>query len=166
MTVDANPAFAAALVDEFARAGVGFAALAPGSRSSPLALALAADGRLRLEVFLDERSAAFFALGAAKATGRPAVVLCTSGTAAAELHPAVVEASHGRTPLLVCTADRPPELRDTGAGQAIDQVGIFGRAVRWSVELGAAAPGPDGGRWWRSLAARAADRQAPCRHSP
>lgn len=103
---DATTAQARALVDEWVRAGVREAVLAPGSRSAPLALALAADDRLRLWVFLDERSAAFFALGAAKASGRPAVALCTSGTAAANFHPAVLEAWHSRTPLIVCTADR------------------------------------------------------------
>ena len=128
---DTNTSLARALVDEWARAGVREAALAPGSRSAPLALALAGDGRIGLSVFLDERSASFFALGAAKASGRPAVVVCTSGTAAANLHPAVVEAWHARVPLIVCTADRPPELRDTGAGQAIDQLKLFGDAVRW-----------------------------------
>ncbi|PZS20833.1 MAG: 2-succinyl-5-enolpyruvyl-6-hydroxy-3-cyclohexene-1-carboxylic-acid synthase, partial [Acidimicrobiales bacterium] len=122
MKVDAATAFARAVVDEWARAGVVVAAVAPGSRSAPLALALAGDGRIPIEVFLDERSAAAFALGAAKASARAAVVLTTSGTAAALLHPAVVEARHARVPLLAVTADRPPELRDTGAGQAIDQL--------------------------------------------
>jgi 2-succinyl-5-enolpyruvyl-6-hydroxy-3-cyclohexene-1-carboxylate synthase len=153
--VDTNTSVAKALVDEWARAGVRHAALAPGSRSAPLALALAADGRIELSVFLDERSASFFALGASKASGRPAVVLCTSGTAAANLHPAVLEAWHARTPLLVCTADRPPELRDTGAGQAVDQLKLFGGAVRWFCEVGVPEDVPSAGRYWRSVAARA-----------
>src|SRR5712691_5222800 len=106
MTRDATTAFARALVDEWARSGVTEACLAPGSRSTPLALALAADARIRLHIHVDERSAAFFALGTAKASGSPAVVLCTSGTAAANFHPAVLEARHSRTPLIVCTADR------------------------------------------------------------
>jgi len=147
-------AFARTLVDEWARAGVEVAAVAPGSRSTPLALALAADPRIRLEVFLDERSAAFFALGAARASGRPAVVLCTSGTAAANFHPAVLEAWHGRVPLLVCTADRPPELRDTGAGQATDQIKLFGGSVRWFCEVGVADKAPGATVYWRSVAAR------------
>src|SRR5918999_461122 len=112
MSRDANTAFARALVDEWARAGVSDACLAPGSRSAPLALALADDDRIRLHVHIDERSAAFFALGAAKASGSPTVVLCTSGTAAANFHPAVLEAHHPRAPVVVCTADPPPEPRD------------------------------------------------------
>ena len=152
---EANLAFAATLVDEWARAGVRVAALSPGSRSAPLALALARDGRIRLEVFLDERSASFFALGAAKASGRATVVLCTSGTAAAHLHPAVAEAHHARAPLIVCTADRPPDLRDTGAGQAIDQLKLFGDAVRWFADPGAPGTEPAARSWWRSLASRA-----------
>ncbi|HEX2272911.1 MAG TPA: 2-succinyl-5-enolpyruvyl-6-hydroxy-3-cyclohexene-1-carboxylic-acid synthase, partial [Acidimicrobiales bacterium] len=155
MSTDAATAFGRALVDEWARAGVGIAALAPGSRSTPLALALAADGRIRLEVFLDERSAAYFAVGAAKASGRPAVVLTTSGTAATLLHPAVVEARQSRAPLIACTADRPPELRDTGANQAIDQLKLFGDAVRWFAEVGVPVDVPGAGRYWRSVAARA-----------
>ena len=150
MTRDANTALARAFVDEWVRAGVQHAALAPGSRSTPLALALAADRRIRLHVHLDERSAAFFALGTAKATGRPAVVLCTSGTAAANFHPAVLEAHHARVPLVVCTADRPPELRDTGAGQTIDQLGLYGGAVRWFCEVGAPEDRPGAGNAWRA----------------
>ncbi|MGI9023406.1 MAG: 2-succinyl-5-enolpyruvyl-6-hydroxy-3-cyclohexene-1-carboxylic-acid synthase, partial [Acidimicrobiales bacterium] len=152
---DAATAFARALVDEWARAGVAVAAVSPGSRSAPLALALAGDSRVRVEVFLDERSAAAFALGAAKASGRPTVVLTTSGSAATLLHGAVIEAHQGRAPLLVCTADRPPELRDTGASQAIDQVKLFGDAVRWFVDVGVPDDRPDVGVYWRSVAARA-----------
>src|SRR3954451_15907050 len=108
MTRDATTAFARTLVDEWVRHGVTDACVAPGSRSAPLALALAGDGRVRLHVHLDERSASFFALGLAKESGRPAVLLCTSGSAAANFHPAVLEASHGQVPIIVCTADRPP----------------------------------------------------------
>jgi 2-succinyl-5-enolpyruvyl-6-hydroxy-3-cyclohexene-1-carboxylate synthase len=155
MTRDATTAFARAVVDEWARAGVADACLAPGSRSAPLALALAAADRIRVHVHVDERSAAFFALGTAKASSHPAVVLCTSGTAAANLHPAVLEASHARTPLIVCTADRPPELRDTGAGQTVDQINLYGRAVRWFCEVGVPEDHPGAGTAWRSIAARA-----------
>jgi 2-succinyl-5-enolpyruvyl-6-hydroxy-3-cyclohexene-1-carboxylate synthase len=155
MTRDATTAFARALVDEWARAGVTDACLAPGSRSAPLALALADDDRLGVHVHLDERSAAFFALGLAKASGRPAVVLSTSGTAAAHFHPAVLEAWHSHAPLLVCTADRPPELRDTGAGQTIDQVKLYGDALRWAFDAPVPDDRPGAGGMWRSLAARA-----------
>ena len=136
---DANTAFAAALVDEWARAGIEHAVIAPGSRSTPLALALVRDGRLQVQVVLDERSAAFRALGIGLATGRPAILVCTSGTAAVNFHPAVVEAAHARVPLLVTTADRPPELRASGAGQTIDQSRLYGDIVRWFCD-----PGPPG----------------------
>lgn len=154
MNRDATTAFARALVDEWVRGGVHHAVLSPGSRSAPLAVALAAEGRLRLHVVLDERAAAFFALGIGRATGRPAVVLCTSGTAAAEFHPAVLEAHHGRVPLLVCTADRPPELQDVGAPQTVDQQRLFGAAPRWQADVEPPTDGPGAGARWRSLAAR------------
>lgn len=155
MSRDATTAFARTLVDEWVRHGVTDACLAPGSRSAPLALALAGDERIRLHVHLDERSASFFALGLARASGRPALVLCTSGTAAANFHPAVLEAHHGRVPLIVCTADRPPELRDTGAGQTVDQVKLFGAAVRWFHEPEVPTDRPGVGAAWRALASRA-----------
>jgi 2-succinyl-5-enolpyruvyl-6-hydroxy-3-cyclohexene-1-carboxylate synthase len=153
-TVDADrqAAFAATLVDEWVRAGVRHAVVCPGSRSTPLALAVAGQPRLELHVRLDERSAGFTALGIGMATGRPAVVVVTSGTAAAELHAAVVEADLARVPLLVCTADRPPELRDVGAPQTIDQTGLYGRATRWTADPG--VPDEASRPTWRSLAAR------------
>jgi 2-succinyl-5-enolpyruvyl-6-hydroxy-3-cyclohexene-1-carboxylate synthase len=152
---DVNASFAATLVDEWVRGGVREAVVAPGSRSAPLALALARDERVRVHVVLDERSAAFLALGLAKASGLPAVVLCTSGTAAAGFHPAVLEAHHARVPLLVCTADRPPELRGTGAPQTIDQTELYGGAVRRFLDPGPPAAATAG--TWRSLAADALD---------
>ena len=145
--------FAATLVDEWARCGVAHAVVAPGSRSTPLALALLAHRDISVHVHHDERAAAFTALGIGKASGVPAVVLCTSGTAAAELHPAVVEAHQARVPMLVCTADRPPELQSVGAPQTIDQTHLYGRSVRWFAEPGVADDAARGG--WRSLAARA-----------
>ena len=154
MSRDATTAFARTLVDEWVRQGLTDACLAPGSRSAPLALALAGDDRVRLHVHLDERSASFFALGLGRATGRSAVVLCTSGTAAANFHPAVLEAHHGRVPMIVCTADRPPELRATGAGQTIDQATLYGDAVRWYFDPGPPDDRPGVGSAWRALASR------------
>ena len=149
-----NPstALARTLVDELVRNGVTDAVLAPGSRSAPLAFALH-DAEIRLHVRIDERSAAFLALGLAKASGRPVPVVTTSGTAAANLHPAVVEASYAGVPLLVLTADRPPELRGSGANQTIDQVKLYGDSVRMFVEVGVAEGGLDG--YWRGLVCRA-----------
>ncbi len=144
--------FCAAIVDEWVRAGVSDAVVTPGSRSTPLTLALAARTVPRLHVHLDERSAGFCALGLGLSSGRPAVAVTTSGTAAAELHPAVVEAHHARVPLIVVTADRPPELQDVGASQTIDQTRLFGPAVRWFAEPG--APEWDAAGSWRSLGAR------------
>jgi 2-succinyl-5-enolpyruvyl-6-hydroxy-3-cyclohexene-1-carboxylate synthase len=158
--VNPSTACARVLVDELLRGGVTDAVLAPGSRSAPVALAFAAAeqaGRLRLHVRIDERTASFLALGLAKASGRPVPVLCTSGTAAAHLHAAVLEADVSGVPLLALTADRPPELRSTGANQTIEQAGLYGGAVRWAADVGV----PEGGReteqnrYWRSVAARA-----------
>ncbi len=128
---DPIAAFAGAL----ASLGVRDVVISPGSRSTPLAVTFHAHPDLRTHVQLDERSAAFFALGQARASGRPSVLICTSGTAAANYLPAVVEAHHSCVPMIVCTADRPPELRDWGAGQTIDQVGIYGTNVRWFADL-------------------------------
>jgi len=135
-TANRNTAFASALVEELGRAGVRHACVSPGSRSAPLARALWLDPGIQTWVHVDERCSGYFALGLAQQTGQPVAVLTTSGTAAANLHPAVAEASESRTPLVVITADRPPELRDRGAGQTIDQVKLFGSAVRWFFEVG------------------------------
>jgi 2-succinyl-5-enolpyruvyl-6-hydroxy-3-cyclohexene-1-carboxylate synthase len=145
--------FAATLVDEWVRAGVTDAVVSPGSRSTPLALALAAHELLRVHVVLDERSAGFFALGLGLVSGRPAVVLTTSGTAAAELHPAVVEAHQARVAMVICTADRPADLLGVSAPQTIVQAGLFGSSVRWSADPGVADGLPASA--WRSLASRA-----------
>jgi 2-succinyl-5-enolpyruvyl-6-hydroxy-3-cyclohexene-1-carboxylate synthase len=155
-----NPstAFGLVLADELARCGLREVVVAPGSRSTPLAIAfweLDRAGRVRLHVRVDERSAAFTALGLAKASRRPVAVLCTSGTAAANFHPAVIEADESAVPLLVLTADRPPELRGTGANQTVDQVKLYGSAVRWYAESGVPERRAGMAGYWRSLACRA-----------
>ncbi|MEB2346834.1 MAG: 2-succinyl-5-enolpyruvyl-6-hydroxy-3-cyclohexene-1-carboxylic-acid synthase [Deltaproteobacteria bacterium] len=151
-----NLLFAGALFEELAAAGVRHACLCPGSRSAPLAIAAAATPGLRVWTHVDERAAAFFALGLAKAARAPVALLCTSGTAAANFLPAVIEASFARVPLVVLTADRPPELRDWGAAQTIDQLRLFGTHVRWFAELPPPEPRPALLRHLRATAARAA----------
>jgi 2-succinyl-5-enolpyruvyl-6-hydroxy-3-cyclohexene-1-carboxylate synthase len=151
--VTTQATFCATLVDEWVRAGLTDAVIAPGSRSTPLALALSGRSDVRLHVFHDERAAAFCALGVGLESGRPAVVLTTSGTAATHLHAAVVEADLACVPILVCTADRPPELRDVAAPQTIDQTRLYGRSVRWFFDPGVADDAMCDS--WRSIAARA-----------
>lgn len=146
---DVVAAFAARL----ASLGVTDAVISPGSRSGPLALCFHAQPRIRTWVQMDERAAGFFALGLGRATGRPAVLVCTSGTAAANYLPAVVEASHAGVAMIVCTADRPPELRGWGSPQTIDQVGLYGTAARWSIDL----PVPGDGSPEASVEAASAD---------
>ena len=156
--VNPSTALARVLVDELIRGGVRDAVVSPGSRSAALALAFAnaaENGRLRLHVQVDERSAAFLALGLAKATGLPVPVTCTSGTAAANFHPAVLEASHTDTPLILLTADRPNELRGTGANQTTNQVNLYGDAVRFFAEVGVPESEVGQVRYWRSLISRA-----------
>ncbi len=148
------PTYAAvrALVDALVRAGLRDACVAPGARSTPLALVMAHDPRLRVWSHVDERSAAFFALGLARAARAPVAVVCTSGTAAANFLPAVVEAAQAHVPLLLLTADRPPELRDCGAFQAIDQLKLFGGYAKWFCEVGEATAGLP---YFRALGSRA-----------
>jgi 2-succinyl-5-enolpyruvyl-6-hydroxy-3-cyclohexene-1-carboxylate synthase len=153
--MDVTQTFAATFVDELAAQGVEYACVSPGSRSAPVAMALQRHPKFRVLIHVDERSGSFFGLGLAKGTGKPVVLLCTSGTAAAEFHPAVVEASYSRTPLIVLTADRPPELQGVGANQSIDQQRLYGGAVRWFVDPGPPVDLPNAGRLWRRLAARA-----------
>jgi 2-succinyl-5-enolpyruvyl-6-hydroxy-3-cyclohexene-1-carboxylate synthase len=144
-----------AMVDELARCGMRHAVTSPGSRNAPLTLALAGDSRIEAVSVIDERAAGFAALGMAKVTGTPVAVTCTSGSAAANLMPAVVEAHEARVPLIVLTADRPPELRDTGAGQAIDQLKIYGAFAKWFVEVGNHEPSRETAIHLRALACRA-----------
>src|SRR4051812_15964994 len=144
-----------AFVDELARCGLREACTSPGSRSTPLVLSLAREPRIRATSHIDERSGSFFALGLAKATGLPVALACTSGTAAANYAPAVIEAHEARVPLLVLTADRPPELRQLGAGQTIDQVKLYGSAAKWYLEVDDHPATPERMRWLRQLACRA-----------
>jgi 2-succinyl-5-enolpyruvyl-6-hydroxy-3-cyclohexene-1-carboxylate synthase len=152
---NANTALASAFVEELARGGLRHAVVSPGSRSTPLAVALWRRPEIEVTVIVDERSAAFFALGAAQASGGPVTLLCTSGTAAANYHPAVIEADESGLPLLVLSADRPPELRGIGAGQTIDQIKLFGSSVRWFCEVGTHQADDGGLLHYRSVACRA-----------
>ena len=154
-STNANTALASAFVEELARGGLRHAVVSPGSRSTPLAVALWRQSEIEVSVILDERSAAFFALGAAQATDTPVAMLCTSGTAAANYHPAICEADESALPLIALTADRPPELRGIGAGQTIDQLKLYGSAVRWFCEVGTHAADDEGLLHYRSVACRA-----------
>src|SRR5882762_5612350 len=158
VTAHLNEAWARALVDELCAAGASEAVVCPGSRSTPLALACAAEPRLNVRSVVDERSGAFFALGAAKATGKPALVIATSGTAGAHFYPAILEAEASRVPLVAVTADRPPELHGFGAPQTLDQQHLFGTHVRFFADLGVPEATPEGLRHLRALAAAAAAR--------
>ncbi|CAA9479976.1 MAG: 2-succinyl-5-enolpyruvyl-6-hydroxy-3-cyclohexene-1-carboxylic-acid synthase [uncultured Solirubrobacteraceae bacterium] len=144
-----------AFVDELARCGLREACTSPGSRSTPLVLSLVREARIRSTSHVDERAGAFFALGMAKVSGLPVALACTSGTAAANYLPAVVEAHEARVPLLVLTADRPPELRDVGAGQTIDQIKLYGSNAKWFLDVDDHAATPERVRWLRQLACRA-----------
>ena len=148
-------AYIGAFVDELARAGLRHVCIAPGSRSTPLALTIAKHPALKSWMHLDERSAAFFALGMARALNAPVALLCTSGTAGANFFPAVIEARAASVPLLVFTADRPPELRDVGAAQTIDQNRLYGNYPKWFTEVALPESTPDMLRYIRTLACRA-----------
>lgn len=145
----------AAFVEELVRCGLSDACTSPGSRCAPLVLALTGGRQLRCYSHIDERCSGFFAVGLAKASQRPVAITCTSGTAVANLLPAVVEAHEARVPLIVLSADRPPELRDLGAGQTIDQTKIFGGFAKWFFEVGTHTATEDSLRWMRMLACRA-----------
>ncbi|HXW59004.1 MAG TPA: 2-succinyl-5-enolpyruvyl-6-hydroxy-3-cyclohexene-1-carboxylic-acid synthase [Solirubrobacteraceae bacterium] len=160
---DDTYALLGAFVDELARCGMRAACTSPGSRCAPLVLSLANEPRIRCFSHVDERCAGFFALGHAKASGLPVAVACTSGTAAAELMPSVIEAREARAPMIVLTADRPPELRDVGAGQTIDQLKLYGAAAKWFVEVGLERCDPPRLRWLRTLACRAYWTALECR---
>lgn len=152
---NANTALCSAFTEELARCGVRRAIVSPGSRSTPLAVALWRQPEIEVTVVVDERSAGFMALGAAMASRSPVVLLCTSGTAGANYHPAVAEADLSAIPLIVLTADRPPELRDNGSGQTIDQIKLFGETVRWFSEVGSHLADDDGLLHMRTTACRA-----------
>src|SRR3954454_8330072 len=161
---DVQAKVCATLVDEWGRCGLQHVVLAPGSRSTPMALAFAARTDLSLEVFHDERSASFAALGVALSTGFPAALLCTSGTAATHFHAAVVEAHQSGVPMLVLTADRPPELHGVGAPQTIEQANLYGNAVRWFDDPGLAVD--EERTTWRSVASQAWRRATGDRPGP
>ncbi len=155
--------YIASFVSELVRTGVTDVVVSPGSRSTPIAMVLAEHPDLNVHIQVDERSAAFFALGIAKATNHPTALLCTSGTAAANYYPAIVEANISRIPLVVLTADRPHELRDVGAPQTIDQIHLYGKHVKWFVEMAPPEDTTEMIRYARVVCARAVSTslQAP-----
>lgn len=153
---EALTSYIAAFVSELVNNGVTDVVVSPGSRSTPMAMIMAEHPELHVHIHVDERSAAFFALGIAKATKNPVAILCTSGTAAANYFPAIVEANISRIPLIVLTADRPPELRDVGAPQAIDQIHLYGNHVKWFVEMALPEKSDEIIRYARTVCGRAA----------
>src|SRR5258705_8934075 len=156
-TQQATHAYIGAFVDELVRSGVRHVCICPGSRSTPLAMMFAANPKIKVWMHIDERSAAFFALGIAKATNDPVpvVLVCTSGTAAANFFPAIVEAHYERVSLLVLTADRPPELREIGAPQTIDQNRLYGTHVKMFIDMALPEATREALRYSRSVANRA-----------
>lgn len=153
--LEALTVYTASIVDELARVGITNVVVSPGSRSTPMALLLSEHPNIDVHIHVDERSAAFYALGMAKAAKEPVAILCTSGTAAANYMPAVVEAYYSRVPLIVMTADRPHELRDVGAPQAIDQLHLFGKHVKWFVEMALPESNQQMKQYARTVCARA-----------
>lgn len=151
-STNVTASFCATVVDEWCRLGVRHAVVAPGSRSTPMVVALANAPDITLHIFHDERSAAFAALGISTVTRLATLLLCTSGTAAANFYPAIIEASHNEVPLLALTADRPPELQGVGAAQTIDQRNLYGNVVRLFVDAG--VPDDDDTNNWRRTARR------------
>ena len=164
MTTDPVYDACAAFATELVAQGVEHFVISPGSRSTPLALTLANTPGLRTWIRLDERSAAFFALGLAKSSNKPVALVCTSGTAAANYLPAITEAHWSETPMIVLTANRPPELRGWGAGQTIDQTNIYGSSVRWFTELPIADQSST--IWFQRAAARAVQTSMGLRPGP
>src|SRR5580700_9537802 len=152
---DVALAYAATLLDALAEGGVTHMCMTPGSRSTPIALAAARHPGITLHVHVDERASAFFGLGIAAASGQPVAMFCTSGTAAANHLPAMVEASMSRVPIIVMTADRPPELHDVGANQTIDQQNLFGGFVKWFCDTGVPMEGEREHHRWASIGYRA-----------
>ncbi|MGN1401195.1 MAG: 2-succinyl-5-enolpyruvyl-6-hydroxy-3-cyclohexene-1-carboxylic-acid synthase [Bacillus sp. (in: firmicutes)] len=149
-------AYISSFVDELARSGVEQAVISPGSRSTPVSMLMAKHQDIHIHMNIDERSAGFFALGLAKATKKPVALICTSGTAAVNYFPAIVEAHYSRVPLVVITADRPHELRDVGAPQAIDQMALYGKYVKWFSDVGLPEASPSAIRYIRNISKRAA----------
>ncbi|CAH2717464.1 2-succinyl-5-enolpyruvyl-6-hydroxy-3-cyclohexene-1-carboxylate synthase [Neobacillus rhizosphaerae] len=149
-------AYIAAFVAELFSSGITDVVVSPGSRSTPMAMVMAEHPQLNVHIHVDERSAAFFALGMAKASNRPVAILCTSGSAAANYFPAIVEAHYSRVPLVVLTADRPHELREVGAPQAIDQIHLYGKHVKWFAEMALPEENMEIIRYARTVCARAA----------
>ncbi|NEO88208.1 MAG: 2-succinyl-5-enolpyruvyl-6-hydroxy-3-cyclohexene-1-carboxylic-acid synthase, partial [Spirulina sp. SIO3F2] len=152
---NANTLCTSIFVHTLARVGLKLAVLCPGSRCTPLTVAFAAHPEIEALSILDERSAAFFALGHAKQTGRPVVLVCTSGTAGANFYPAIIEAHYAHVPLLVLTGDRPPELRHCHAGQTIDQLKLYGNYPNWQAELAPPIASLDAASYWRQMALQA-----------
>ena len=149
-------AYLAAFVVELVQTGIKDVVVSPGSRSTPMAMVMAEHPELNIHIHVDERSAAFYALGIAKATNKPVAILCTSGTAAANYFPAIIEARYSRVPLLVLTADRPHELREVGAPQAIDQIHLYGQHVKWFADMALPENSNELIRYARTVGARAA----------